>query len=68
VADVEGEIEDIDGVIRVTRIRVKYRVAIPAELKGKAEHALAIYAESCPAYMSVKGCIEVDASAEFVDA
>ena len=55
-------------MIRVTRIRVKYRAAIPAELKGKAEQALAIYAESCPAYMSVKGCIEVDDSAEFVDA
>ena len=28
-ADVEGDIEDIDGVLRITRIRVAYTLAVP---------------------------------------
>ena len=28
-ADVEGDIEDADGVLRITRIRVRYTLAVP---------------------------------------
>ena len=57
-ADVEGDIEDVGGVMRITRIRVRYRFRIPAGTREKIGRVLDSYAEQCPAYQSVKGCIE----------
>lgn len=58
VADVEGDIEDVDGTLKITKIRLKYRFKIPAGSRDKAERALETYADKCPAYLSVKGCID----------
>ncbi len=68
MAEVEGDIEDVDGIIRVTTIRVHYRAAIPRGSREKAERALEVYAAKCPAYMSVKDCLEVTSTAEFEEA
>ena len=57
-ADVEGDIEEADGVLKITRIRLRYRLANLAEVREKVDRVLAVYAEKCPAYQSVKGCIE----------
>lgn len=57
-ADVEGDIEEVDGVLKITRIRLNYRLRIPAGTREKVERALQTYAEKCPAYQSVKGCID----------
>ncbi|MFV2065838.1 MAG: OsmC family protein [Pirellulales bacterium] len=67
VADVRGDIEDVDGVLKITRIHLRYRVAVPVGRREKAERALATYAEKCPAYQSVKGCIECTWDAEIED-
>lgn len=67
MADVEGDIKDVDGVIRVTTIRVHYRFKIPRGSREKAERALETYARACPAYMSVRNCIEVASSAEMME-
>ena len=58
VADVEGDIEDVDGVLRITKIRLRYRFKIPPGSREKVDRALETYAKKCPAYQSVKGCIE----------
>jgi len=58
VADVEGDIEDVDGVLRITKIRLRYRFKIPPGSRDKVDRALETYAEKCPAYQSVKGCID----------
>ena len=58
VADVEGDIEDVDGVLKITKIRLRYRFKIPPGCREKVERALATHAEQCPAYQSVKGCID----------
>jgi uncharacterized OsmC-like protein len=58
VADVEGDIEDVDGVLKITRIRLHYKLKIPPGSRNKVDRALATYADKCPAYQSVKGCIE----------
>ena len=58
VADVEGDIEDVDGVLKITKIRLKYRFKVPPGGRDKAERALKTYADKCPAYLSVKGCID----------
>ena len=57
VAGVEGDIEDVDGVLRITKIRLRYRFKIPPGSRDKVDRALETYAEKCPAYQSVKGCI-----------
>ena len=64
VADVEGNIEDVDGVLKITQIRLRYRFRVPAGSRDKADRALASHAEQCPAYQSVKGCIECSWDAE----
>ena len=58
VADVEGDIEEVDGVLRITKIRLRYRFKVSPGSRDKAERALETCAEKCPAYQSVKGCID----------
>lgn len=64
VAHVEGDIEDADGVLKIAKIRLKYYFKIPPDTKEKAERALALHADMCPAYQTVKDCIEVSWDAE----
>jgi uncharacterized OsmC-like protein len=58
VSQVEGDIEEVGGVLRITKIRIRYRFKIPSETREKVDRVLGSYAEKCPAYQSVKGCIE----------
>jgi uncharacterized OsmC-like protein len=58
VADVEGDVEAVDGVLRITKIRIKYNFKAPKDLLKKAERALQVYADLCPAYQSVKDGID----------
>jgi hypothetical protein len=64
VAQVEGDIEDVDSVMKITKIRLRYRFQVPAGSREKVDRVLASYAEQCPAYQSVKGCIECSWDAE----
>jgi len=64
IAEVEGDIEDVDGVLKISKIRLKYHFKIPSGTREKAERALAVYSEGCPAYQTVKNCIECSWTAE----
>ena len=64
----EGDIEDVDGVLKITKIRLTFKVKIPAGSRDKAERALAVYADKCPAYQSVKNCIQCTWQADMVEA
>ena len=67
VAQVEGDIEDVDSVMRITKIRLRYRFKVPTGSREKVDRVLASYAEKCPAYQSVKGCIDCSWEAEIVE-
>jgi uncharacterized OsmC-like protein len=67
-ADVQGDIAEVDGVLRITDIRLAYHITIPRGTREKAERALETHADKCPAYQSVKGCIDVSWTTEFVEA
>ena len=67
-AEVEGDIEDVDGVLKITQIRLRYRIKAPAEKRESIERLLGHYAEACPAYQSVKGCIDCSWTAEIEEA
>ena len=60
----EGDIEDVEGVLKITKIRIRYQIKIPSKGREKAERALAVYAEKCPAYQTVRSCIEVSWAAQ----
>lgn len=58
-ADVEGDIENVDGVLKITTIRVKYHLKVKADQKEAAREAFSSYLTQCPAAQSVIGCIKL---------
>jgi len=58
-AEVEGDIENVNKVLRITQIRVKYRLRVPEGKEEDARRAFSIYLTSCPAAQSVIGCIQI---------
>jgi organic hydroperoxide reductase OsmC/OhrA len=61
-ADAEGDIEDVDGVMRIVRIRVRYTLKVPPGKAEEAREAMRTYITRCPAAMSVRGCIAIEDS------
>ena len=59
-AEVEGDIENVDGVLKITKIRAAYHLKIPSEKVGEAQEAMTIYLKRCPAAQSVIGCIRIE--------
>ncbi|MGD9076856.1 MAG: OsmC family protein [Desulfobacteraceae bacterium] len=68
-ADVEGDIENVNDILKITQIRVKYHLKVPQGKRGEAEEALSSYLSRCPAAQSVIGCIQIsdEATIEEVD-
>jgi organic hydroperoxide reductase OsmC/OhrA len=58
-ADVEGDIENVNNILKITKIRVKYHLKVPKGKTGEAKEALSSYLTSCPAAQSVIGCIDL---------
>ncbi len=58
-ADVEGDIENVNGVLKITQIRVDYHLTVEDEKGQNARDAFASYIVSCPAAQSVIGCIGI---------
>jgi uncharacterized OsmC-like protein len=68
-ADVAGTIEGPENrTIRITKIHVVYRLAVPPEQRETAERAHQVHAAGCPAHESVKDAIAITSSVEFADA
>jgi uncharacterized OsmC-like protein len=66
-ANVEGDIENVEGVLKITVIRVHYVLKLShEEEEDDARWAMENYIEKCPAAMSVTGCIRIKHSLEFV--
>ena len=58
-ADVEGDIENVNNVLKITQIRVKYQLKVPEGKVEEAREAFTSYLTSCPAAQSVIGCIHI---------
>jgi uncharacterized OsmC-like protein len=58
-ATVTGDIEDVDGVLKVTRINVHYTLTLPQHQVQDAQEALDNYITRCPAAQSVIACIDI---------
>ena len=59
-ADVEGDIENVDGVLRITTIRVQYHLKTSEERMDDARDCFSKYITRCPAAQSVSGCIKLE--------
>jgi organic hydroperoxide reductase OsmC/OhrA len=58
-ADVEGDIENVNNVLKITQIRVTYHLKVPRGKVEEAKGALCSYLTSCPAAQSLIGCIKI---------
>ena len=58
-ADVEGDIDNVNNVLKITQIRAKYRVKVPKGKVAEARQAFSSYLGLCPAAQSVIGCIQI---------
>lgn len=59
-AIVTGDIEAVDGVLKITRINVDYHLKVPKEKRSEAMDALETYLPLCPGAQSVIGCININ--------
>ncbi len=66
-ADVEGDIENAGGVLKITTIRVKYHLRVTEDQKEAARQAFESYLSKCPAAQSVIGCIKLQDELLFED-
>ena len=64
-AEVKGDIEEADGVLKITRIDVDYRLKAPEGKKQDAEDAFEDYIRYCPGAQSVIGCIDIQHKLNF---
>ena len=66
-ARVEGDVEAVDRVLRISRMRVHYDIRSPRGMRDAAERAVATHEQKCPAASSVRGCIPIAISADIVE-
>jgi len=58
-AEVTGDIENVGGILKITRINVHYFLKVAPEKRDDAKQALENYISYCPAAQSVIGCIDI---------
>ncbi len=63
-AEAEGVIEEIDGKMLLTQIRVRYRLKVPKEKRAGMERALAHHDAACAASESIRRGIGIEWLAE----
>lgn len=66
-AHVEGDVEAVDRVLRIARMRVRYEIQIPTGMREAAERAVATHQAKCPAAMSVRDCIPIEITADITE-
>ncbi|MBC7788638.1 MAG: OsmC family protein [Anaerolineae bacterium] len=63
-ATAQGENSVVDGIIRLTEIRVAYRLRIPAANRDLVERALSKHQEKCPTAASLSASVRISWTAE----
>lgn len=58
-ADVSGDIENVQSILKITRIHVRYTLKLAPDKRTEAQEAFKIYLPFCPAANSVTGAIEI---------
>lgn len=63
-ASATGVNELVNGLVRLTEIRIRYRLSIPAGTREAVDRALARHQEKCPTAATLKCAVEVSWTAE----
>ncbi|MFQ5675545.1 MAG: OsmC family protein [bacterium] len=63
-SEVEGDIENVNGTMVISKIRVKYFIKIPKGKREATERSLSLHQDKCPAASSVKDSIAISWTAE----
>ena len=58
-ADVSGDIEAVNSVLKIVRIKVHYTLKVAADKRKEAEAAFEVYLPHCPAAQSVIDAINI---------
>jgi organic hydroperoxide reductase OsmC/OhrA len=66
-AQVEGDVEAVEKVLRIARMRVHYTIRIPRGMREAADRAVATHEAKCPAATSVRGCIPIAITADITE-
>ena len=66
-AEVEGINEPRDGLIKLVRVDVHYRLRIPPGSRETVDRLLARHQEKCPTAQSLKGAVEVTWTADITE-
>jgi organic hydroperoxide reductase OsmC/OhrA len=66
-SQVEGIIESVDGRPLVTKIRVHYKVKVPAGKRADALRAIEVHEKGCPASQSVQRGIAIEWDGEVTE-
>ena len=64
-ADVTGDIEAVEGVLKIVRINVSYSLKAPEDKRDAARAAFEVYLPRCPAASSVIDAIELNHALNF---
>ena len=67
MATITGDIEDVNGVLKIVRINVHYHLKLPADKRADAEDAFNNYITLCPAAQSVVEAITITHELEMLD-
>jgi organic hydroperoxide reductase OsmC/OhrA len=59
-ADVEGDIEKVGEILKITAIRVRYHLRITEDKVQDAKECFLNYIQLCPAAQTVIGCIKIE--------
>ena len=57
--DVEGDIEKVNIILKITQIRATFHLKVSEEKASDAKDAFSAYLSRCPAAQSVLGCIDI---------
>ena len=66
-AGTEATIEEVDGKLLLTNVKVHYRIHAPKEKREAVERALAMHESRCPVSESVRRGITIEFTSEIVD-
>lgn len=64
-ASVTGDIEEVEGILKITRIDVRYLLKLADDQRQAALECFDNYIKLCPAAQSVIGCIDIDHHLDF---
>lgn len=65
--EVEGDIEEVDRGLLITRVRIRYKLKVPRGKRAEAQRALDIHETRCPVSQSVQRGIRVEWEAEVTE-